>query len=135
MNYTDQEISTALKQLDNIRDVADVVSEHLGVNDKDKPLDDRIHAQMTGLIASLESQKREVARLATAQVEVKECGRNAALYSLDGLKHALLLVAGCRALNRTKDYLAALDDVEIFLAAAVERVERGEPMQSTAITQ
>lgn len=75
------------------------------------------------------------AELATTKALLEECGRNAALHSLDGLKHALLLVAGRRALNRTKDYLAALDDVEIFLAAAVERVERGEPMQATAITQ
>lgn len=58
-----QEQDTALKQLDNIRDVADVISGHMKIDDKDKPLDERIHAQFTGLIAALESEKKKSIKL------------------------------------------------------------------------
>jgi hypothetical protein len=60
------EIQTALKQLDNLKDVADVVDDHLGVENKDKPIDERIHAQMSGLLAALESEKRKTRELAEA---------------------------------------------------------------------
>lgn len=52
--------------------------------------------------------------------------------SIDGLNYALKIVRGRRVLNRTPDYLAALNEIEIFLMAAIERVENGEPMGPTA---
>jgi hypothetical protein len=55
--------------------------------------------------------------------------------SLDGLRYALSIVKGRRVLNRPVAYLVALDDIEIFLNAAIERVENGEPMYSTATVQ
>ena len=55
--------------------------------------------------------------------------------ALDGLRYALDIIDGRRILNRPAAYLAALDEMEIFLKAAIERVERGEPMYSTAIVQ
>jgi hypothetical protein len=54
--------------------------------------------------------------------------------ALDGLKHALNLVRGRRTLNRTKAYLAAIDELEIFLMAAIERVMNGESMNSNNVT-
>ena len=55
---------------------------------------------------------------------------------LEGLKHALYLIE-CRRglLNRNSSYLAARDDMKIFLEAAIERVEMGENMYSVAYTQ
>lgn len=55
--------------------------------------------------------------------------------SLDGLRYALSIVEGRRILNRPTAYLVALDEIEIFLKAAIDRVERGEPMHSTAVVQ
>jgi hypothetical protein len=55
--------------------------------------------------------------------------------SLDGLRYALNIVRGRRILNRPEAYLAAIDEIEIFLMAAIERVEHGEPMHSTATVQ
>lgn len=54
---------------------------------------------------------------------------------LEGLKYALSIVEGRRFLNRPPAYLAALDEIEIFLKAAIERVENGEEMRSTAVVQ
>lgn len=52
---------------------------------------------------------------------------------LAGLRYALEIVQNRRIINRTAAYLAALDDMEIFLSAAIDRVERGECMHSTAV--
>jgi hypothetical protein len=52
---------------------------------------------------------------------------------LEGLRYALLLVNGRRVLARHAAYLAACDEMEIFLAAAIERVENGGEMHSEAI--
>lgn len=57
------------------------------------------------------------------------------LGQLEGLRHALALVKGRRILNRPPAYLAAVDEMEIFLKAAIERVEQGEDMNATAIVQ
>lgn len=57
------------------------------------------------------------------------------LNCLDGLRYALDLVRGRRILNRPPAYLAAVDEMEIFLMAAIERVERGEEMHATASVQ
>jgi len=54
---------------------------------------------------------------------------------LEGLRYALILVEGRRVLNRPAAYLAACDEMEIFLKAAIERVENGESLHSTSITQ
>lgn len=54
---------------------------------------------------------------------------------LDGLRYALQLVKGRRILSRPLAYLAAVVEMEIFLEAAIERVEKGEDMNSTAIVQ
>lgn len=51
--------------------------------------------------------------------------------SLDGLHYALGIVKGRRVLNRAPAYLAALDEIEIFLNASIERVENGEPIALT----
>lgn len=48
-----------------------------------------------------------------------------------GLRHALNLVKGRRILNRPPAYLAALDELEIFISAAMERLENGEEMSAT----
>ncbi len=52
---------------------------------------------------------------------------------LEALGYALQLVQGRRILNRPAAYLAAIDELEIFLRAAIERVEHGEEMHSTAV--
>lgn len=52
---------------------------------------------------------------------------------LEGLKYALRMVQGRRILNRQPAYLAAVDEMEVFLLAAIERVERGEPMGGECI--
>lgn len=54
---------------------------------------------------------------------------------LDGLRYALALVEGRRVLRRHPAYLAAIDDLELFLKASIERVENGETMHSEATTQ
>lgn len=54
---------------------------------------------------------------------------------LEVLRYALGIVDGRRVLNRTPDYIAALDDIKIFLEASVERVSVGESMHATAVTQ
>lgn len=61
--------------------------------------------------------------------------KNAAKSRLDGLRYALGVVKGRRILNRPPAYLAALDEMEIFLEAAIDRVERGEQMSAVAIVQ
>lgn len=55
--------------------------------------------------------------------------------TLEALRYALSVVEGRRVLNRTRDYLAALDEIDLFLKASIERVENGEPMHSTATCQ
>lgn len=54
---------------------------------------------------------------------------------LEGLKYALNITQGRRILNRPPSYLACVDEMEIFLQAAIERVEAGEDMGSVAVTQ
>lgn len=54
---------------------------------------------------------------------------------LEGLRYSLSLVKGRRVLKRSEAYLAALDEMEIFLEAAIERVEHGESMYSEAVVQ
>ncbi len=54
---------------------------------------------------------------------------------LEGLRYALSLVEGRRILNRPPAYLAALEEIEIFIRASIERTENGEPMNSTAVCQ
>ena len=56
-----------------------------------------------------------------------EAGREG---SLAGLRHALTIVKGRRIPNRPPAYLAAVDEMEIFLEAAIERVEHGESMNA-----
>lgn len=57
------------------------------------------------------------------------------LRELDALRYALSLVQGRRVLKRHPAYLAACEEMEIFLQAAIERVENGEPMWSLAEVQ
>lgn len=54
---------------------------------------------------------------------------------LEGLRYSLSIVEGRRFLikNRTSGYLAALDEIKIFLEAAIERIENGEEMASMGI--
>lgn len=54
---------------------------------------------------------------------------------LAGLRYALELANARRILNRPPAYLAAIDDMEIFLSAAIERTERCEEMHSVAEVQ
>lgn len=55
---------------------------------------------------------------------------------LEGLRHALNIVRGRRmTFLRPPAYLAALDEIEIFLEAAMERVERGESMNAVNVVQ
>ncbi len=49
---------------------------------------------------------------------------------LNGLQYALDITRGRRILNRPPAYLAAIDEIEIFLMAAIERVQNGEPMSA-----
>ncbi len=51
------------------------------------------------------------------------------------LKYSLDIVRGRRVLSRNESYLAAVDEIEIFLEASIERVESGETMHSVAIAQ
>lgn len=57
------------------------------------------------------------------------------LGTIDGLNYALTIVANRRVRKSTADYLAALDEMEIFLKSAIERVENDETIYSTAQTQ
>lgn len=53
---------------------------------------------------------------------------------LAGLKHAVYLIQTRRhLLNKSPGYAAALDELEIFLLAAIERVESGEPMADICV--
>lgn len=54
---------------------------------------------------------------------------------LDGLRYALAVVEGRRVLSRPVTYIAALDEISIFLRAAIERVEMGETMNLLGTTQ
>lgn len=54
---------------------------------------------------------------------------------LEGLRYALGIVKNRRTLNRPLAYLAALQEMEIFLEASIERTENGEEMYSTATVQ
>ncbi len=63
-----------------------------------------------------------------------EAERNAG--KLQGLLYGKSMIDMRRAGSRkTPDYLAGLNDIEIFLDAAVERVRMGLPMNDTADTQ
>lgn len=54
---------------------------------------------------------------------------------LEGLRYALFIVKNRRfLLNRPPAYLAALDEMEIFLEAAIERTENGEDMSASNVT-
>ena len=55
--------------------------------------------------------------------------------ALAALRYALQLAQGRRVLNRPAAYLACVEDMEIFIKAAIERVESGEQMYSTATCQ
>lgn len=74
-------------------------------------------------------------RLAEFRNAKPQVGTTTEPASLAGLRYALSLVDGRRILNRPPAYLAALDELEIFLKAAIERVEQGQPMHSTAVVQ
>jgi hypothetical protein len=50
---------------------------------------------------------------------------------LEGLKYALNTLQSRRVLRRSDVYLAALEEMEIFLEAAIERVENGDEMSAT----
>ncbi len=53
------------------------------------------------------------------------------------LNHCLYVIE-CRRHSRTAqpaDYLRACDDIKLSIEAAIERVESGEQMHSTATTQ
>lgn len=52
--------------------------------------------------------------------------------TLKALRYALSLVEGRTVLRRTPDYIAACDDMKIFLEASIERVQSGEQMEATA---
>lgn len=54
---------------------------------------------------------------------------------LEGLNYALGIVRGRRVLSRHPAYLAAIDEMEIFLMASIERVKNGEEMYSVSICQ
>lgn len=55
---------------------------------------------------------------------------------LAGLKYAVSICEMRKSGSRkTRDHIAALDDVKVFLEAAIERTENGEEMGSTATTQ
>lgn len=51
------------------------------------------------------------------------------------LQYALNITTGRRVLNRTAGYLAAVDEIELFLRASLERLENNEPMESLAYAQ
>ena len=55
--------------------------------------------------------------------------------ALAGLRHALDVVRERRVLRRKPEYIAALDELEIFLNAAIERLENGEEMHATNVVQ
>lgn len=80
-----------------------------------------------------EWQEFELANPAISPTAIKrDIQREAMLHALN---HVLRLVNGWRILNRPAAYVAAVDDMEIFLMAAIERVENNEPVGSTAIVQ
>jgi hypothetical protein len=59
---------------------------------------------------------------------------------IDGLRHVLYIlqcrrIMQCSSPNRHPSYLAALYDIQLSVEAAIERLESGEQMYSTAETQ
>lgn len=94
-------------------------------------LDDR-HKDLQSIMQDRREalQQNEDLRFALANSEAKRKEGE-----LTALRYALQLVDGRRVLNRVPSYIAALDDLKIFLDAAIERVENGEPMTSTATCQ
>lgn len=53
----------------------------------------------------------------------------------DGLLYALQVVNARRFLSRPPGYIAALDEVEIFIQAALERLKLGQSMSAEAEVQ
>lgn len=48
-----------------------------------------------------------------------------------GLRYAMIITNHRRVIKKTPDFMAALSEVDIFLEAAIERVENGEDMHDT----
>lgn len=76
----------------------------------------------------------EISRLVD-ELESREAVKLLDQLRAEGLRYAMSIVSGRRLFNRPPGYLAALDEIEIFLKASIERVENGEDMHSTAIVQ
>ncbi len=57
-------------------------------------------------------------------MNLRELGRS------EGIRYALSVVKARRILNRPPAYTAALDEVEIFLEAALERLAEGKSMHA-----
>jgi hypothetical protein len=55
--------------------------------------------------------------------------------AIKALKYALSIAQGRRVLNRNDSYLAAVSEIELFLMAALERLELGESMEMLATVQ
>ncbi len=51
------------------------------------------------------------------------------------LKYVLQIIDNRRAVKRTPDYLACGYDIKVFVEAAIERLENGEEIYSTAQCQ
>ena len=54
---------------------------------------------------------------------------------IEALTYALSVVASKRAGKRPTAYLAALDDINVSLSAAIERLEHGDRMETVAVVQ
>jgi hypothetical protein len=55
--------------------------------------------------------------------------------AIDGLRYAKQIVATRRILNRPASYLAALDEIDIYLDAAIHRLETGGQIGPVAYVQ
>lgn len=54
---------------------------------------------------------------------------------IGGLFYSLVILENRKFLNCHPAYMAALDDIKIFIEASIERLESGESVFSTATTQ
>lgn len=54
-------------------------------------------------------------------IEIKDIGS-----AIAGMQYVKYIIQGRKVVNRTRDYIGALNDIEIHIDAAIERLNSGE---------
>lgn len=53
--------------------------------------------------------------------------------AIAGLEYVKYIIQGRKVLKRSRDYVGALDDVEMYIDAAIERLDSGEDIFDTCL--